>query len=350
MRTTSESNHVSCQAFLQKKHSRILGTQIVEDAFNRQKRRKASHMNRRLKVAAAWDVLQERHLVDHVHHYTPVVSHVPLRDRLAVLDKGIFQGPMQGTSMSFEGVASYKAQVDWYSPKADRHGVQYADVQLTRYAVRRGLLGKVKDKWLNVFVQGKHHILLREVLDSEKKEYGPILFACTHLKGSVGFGWPAVQYEVPGHPGEVCFVPAAQATADEVPVVILDLACWEAMQFEWHSPAWQFARFTSARGRWTHQIRAFPRKPGSGFQPLMQVACEAGFWEFNNELVRRLASHCDIEIAEDRSLFSTCLATIKGVTQCSDAEAVDMLQVTGTGSKPKSQAPHKAAARQQEQQ
>ena len=295
---------MSCQAFLEQKHNRILSTQIVEDAFNRQKRQKATHMNRRLKAAGAWGVLQEKHLVDSVHHYTLPASHSPPEARRSSLPMDTFQGPRHGTSMAFEGTASFKAQADWYSPKADRHGVQYADVQLTKYARRRGLLSKVRDKWLNVFVQGKHHILLREVLDAERKEYGPTLLACSHLQGSVGFGWPAVKCEIPGHPAEVCFVPAAKATADEVPIVILDLASWEAMQFEWHSPAWQFAKFTSAHGRWTSMIRAFPRKAAGDFQPLMQVACEAAFWEFNSELIRRLGSHCGLDLAEeDKSLF-----------------------------------------------
>ena len=75
-------------------------------------------------------------------------------------------------------------------------------------------------------------------------------------------------------------------------------------------------------------IRAFPRKAAGDFQPLMQVACEAAFWEFNSELIRRLGSHCGLDLAEeDKSLFGTCLAAVKGITKCSDAEAADMLQV-----------------------
>ena len=132
--TTFETDTISCQAVLKQRHSRILSTQIVEDAFNRQKRQKARHMNRRLKAAGAWDVLQEKHLVDSVHHYTSPASHSPPEARRSSLPMDTFQGPRHGTSMAFEGIASFKAQSDWYSPMADRHGVQYADVQLTKYA------------------------------------------------------------------------------------------------------------------------------------------------------------------------------------------------------------------------
>ena len=55
--------------FLKKKHRRIISSQIVEDAFGRQKGFKALHANRRLKVAGIWDVLQRRKLVGHVHNY-----------------------------------------------------------------------------------------------------------------------------------------------------------------------------------------------------------------------------------------------------------------------------------------
>jgi hypothetical protein len=317
-----------CQAFLQKKHSRILSSQIVEDAFGRQKRRKAVAITRRLDVASAWDVLQTRHLVDQVHRYATPEIHVGPPARSDFIPDGTFKGPLSCKSLDVTGISSYTQKPSWYTCKPECHAVQFLDTKLLAYCEKKEMKARMKSPWLNVMVQAKHHIILREVLG--QGEFGPPLFACTFVKGSMAFGWPAVACPVPGHPREECYIPARGVDESMVPLVVLDCRHWQALSFEWRSPSWQHAHRPGTRGRWAQHIRAFPCADQAEFRPLLKAATMAGFWGLSADVVRKVASNYGIDMPEGASLFGTCKAAVIGILKCSELEACGILHVFRT--------------------
>lgn len=77
-----------------KSQSRLLGSQVVEDAFNRQKN--AVRMaNRRGTVQRSMSSLMEAHVLDQVHHLTPVPSSSSAMPRGDCLPDSVFRGQLQ---------------------------------------------------------------------------------------------------------------------------------------------------------------------------------------------------------------------------------------------------------------
>ena len=312
------------QDFLTKKHSRVLTSQIVEDSFGRQKRRKSTHVTRHLKVATAWDVLQERQLVNSIHRYDKPVSISAASCRADYLPSDTFQGPLSASGLDMTGISTYDQKASWYTCKPDCHAVQYLDAKYIAKCADRNMLNSMRSPWMNVLVQARHHIILREVKEDGTR--GPPLYACAYVKGHLAFGWPAQACDVPGHPGLQCFTPAGRVDETMVLIAILDICHWEALPYAWRSPAWQFSSFPGARGKWAQHIRAFPLD-GGGFRPLLKVASEAAYWNLSADVVKKLAGTFGIEVPEGGSLFSTCKAALVGILQCSEVEAVGYLQV-----------------------
>lgn len=312
--------------FLDRKHCRIISSQIVEDCFNRQKRAKAGHMNRKVKVQSSWDVLQERRLVDKVHEYKLLAVSTPGPLRADRLPEHTFSGPLKGTTLDLSGITGHTAKTSWYSPSAERNGVAFMDTVILDFAIRRQCLGSVGNACLSILANPRHRILLREVVDEETGEFGPPFFACGHIPGSVAWGWPAEVVQIPMSERQ-CFVPAKVAAFDQVPLVIIDPSHWVALQYCWRSPAWQWETYPLARQEWLPSIRAFSVGDTDAFKPLMVVAAESAFWGCSNDEVRRLAKLCGIAAPPpDASLFDTCTATVMGITQCSAEKAVEYLQ------------------------
>lgn len=55
--------------FLERKHNRLMTSEIVENAFNRQKRMKSKDSNRRLDVRRSWGVLLGRGVLNKVNSF-----------------------------------------------------------------------------------------------------------------------------------------------------------------------------------------------------------------------------------------------------------------------------------------
>lgn len=184
------------RSFLLKKHSRLLASQICEDSFNRMKKAMSKHENRRLNIAASYDVLQQKHVVDAIHRFDSVAQDMPSAQRSDRIPHDAFDGPVVASTVDLSGIATCTAKASWYSPGASSHGVAYLDSVLMQYVNSRKCSDRVKDCWLNNLLKVQHHLIVREVLPGGG--YGAPVFACTALPGSVGVGWPAVESLVPG--------------------------------------------------------------------------------------------------------------------------------------------------------
>lgn len=187
---------------------------------------------------------------------------------------------------------------------------------------------------MKVMVKAEHHIVMRQVLSEGCR--GLPRFAVTSLLGSIGLGCPAVEEAVPCHLDKKFFVSASWADPSELPIVLLDLAQWEAVSFRWRSPAWQHNEFPEVA--WpTWAVRAFPGNGGDlHWRPLLEVVASEAFWRLGNDFVRKLGFADDVppasrtgsdDAAEASSeFFQVCLASVRSILGTGERDAVSILK------------------------
>lgn len=309
------------QALLQGKHHRLLGTEIVENAFNKQKRMKAKDVNRRMDLRRAWRVLLDRHLVDGVFKHQLVVfdGHCPTRGR--ALDADVQEPGLKNCSVDLRNLSSMRAKTDWYSPGAGKHAVKYLTDHVLRYAKEHGLWGSVQNIWLGCAFRASHKLVVREIGNRSK-----VFFALTDVPGSCCIGWPAKQAKLPrqasGAPA--CWIPAECPDLDDVFLTVLDWGRYEAQSVEWRSPAWQFANLKGP-GSWCHEVRAFDI--GGGWAPLRVVAARACFWQLPVTTLKLIAEHEGFELPAHAPLFNVLETLVAGILKCEGQELLSILHL-----------------------
>lgn len=284
--------------FLELKHRRLLGSQIVEDSFQRQKRLKQTHYTRRLKVAAAFEVLVDKGVAHQIHKYLPPPPQSATPTRSSWLDPSTFEAPLAG-SCKFDDVTSHKAAADWYSPSAERHGNTFVSGVLLAFARRWNCMGKLSDCWLATFLRASHSLLVRQAFPDGT--LGPPCFALSFMQGSVGLVWPAVQRQCPGAANKFFWEFAPQASIDDGLAVVIDLNHWQAIQVVWRSLVWQFENLPMSRSRLPHHIRAYA-KTSQQWTSLLAVAAQSGFWCVSLENLKSIAKYIGLGFSRDVDL------------------------------------------------
>lgn len=151
--------------FLSHKHNRLITSEIVENAFTRQKRMKTRDHNRRLDLRRAWGVLLDREVLDKVNSFETAQFEGLQPTRSANLPAMIQEPPLSGCSVDCRQMSSHKQKVDWYSPGAQKHSVKYLAQVTMEYADKHQLWGSLDQGWLNCFFRAGHSVLVREVGD-----------------------------------------------------------------------------------------------------------------------------------------------------------------------------------------
>ena len=296
--------------FLAKKHQRIISSQISEDAFQRQKRRKQQHLNRRLNLLENYNILQVRRLVSEVHKYTAVVPDTDAQARRDHrVSPKVFEPSLRQCSVDIKGISSTKKQkTPYYSPPADRSPVRFSDCHLMRYAMKRGNKDMLHNLWLNMLVNVNHRVLIREKLAGGK--VGPPMFCLCALAGGLSFGWPAVEGTVPKiRPAAHFYVPKAGVTHEECHIPFYDLRHWQMASYEWRSSAYQWQIFPAAREHWGGsglRIRAYT---SSTWDEPLKVAALKGFWRLSNDIVKSIADFTGADCNDENTLFQNVLSS-----------------------------------------
>lgn len=309
-------------SFLERRHSRLMSTQMTEDLFNRQKRQKYKHLTRKLKVARAWGVTLEKEVAHKVHHYdkAPPAPPTATSDRLP---DDVFAGPLRCEFSERIGeISSFKADTAWHSPPAERMGARFADSFVLALARQRQCWESLDMRWLGCLADASHRLLLRQ--KRADGSLGQPVFAARWLATGVAFGWPAREVEVPGHSGVVCWCPeTCRPALEDMHLAIMSPDHWVGRSIEWKSPASQFALYPEA-GAWTTEgVRAYAAH--GDWQPLLKVAAAEAFWSIGLTTLKSLSSLVGARPADD-SMFSVLSALVQQVLQCSEEECVDIVK------------------------
>lgn len=308
--------------FLERKHNRLLTSEVVENSFNRQKRMKARDTNRRLDLRRAWGVLLDRQVLDQVNDFQPVRFAGTQPTRSVTLPPAVQEPPLSGCSIDEASkLSSHKAKMDWYSPGASKHSLKYLTQVVMDYADKHSLWGSLDKVWLNCFFRASHSLMLREIGDRQSA-----YFALQDLSGCCAAVWPAIEVTRPSGAAElgdlVYFEPKPNPEVEECFVVALAAERWEALWVQWRSPAWQVANLKQDAPQ-GFAVRAFGR-PGAEWAPMLEVGARAAFWDLPLTTLKAIADYRGVVVEPKASLFSVLTAIVGGILDCDEVEVLDI--------------------------
>ena len=107
--------------WLKAKRLRLLGSEIIENCFNRQKRAKANDANKKLELRRAWVTVLDRHVLDSVHGYQEVEFKGEVPTKGVCLESGIQEPSIKSpTSLDMSTLSSKSPRPHWYSVGAPK--------------------------------------------------------------------------------------------------------------------------------------------------------------------------------------------------------------------------------------
>lgn len=150
---------------------------------------------------------------------------------------------------------------------------------------------------------------------------GPWLFPLGTFGSTAAVGWPADQMDPLQSSSPLCFQPREATTAiqDDWWLCVLDLAEYEAMEFNWRSISWQQAHWRADYGR----IVAV----AGPVQPVATLMAKRCFWGFPRSVLTKFASDRGIDTSSGDTLYELLKKMVMGFLSCSDAECLDILKL-----------------------
>lgn len=299
--------------------SRLLGSQIVEDGFNRQKN--AVRMaNRRGTVQRSMSSLMEAHVLDQVHHFTPLPASSSAMPRGDCLPDSVFRAQLQSLPKELLGVMGKRASVDWYTSTPHMYCRPFADLAMSDFVHRFGLERMVDNAWLGCIFSARHHVLVRHMHAGDPSQW---MFPIIAVDKSVCIWWPVVRGEFEGG-GEFYTLQHKQVQLWSLLIPLLDMSMWQAQLFEWRSPAWQGqhrpASCTHADG---FALRAFPT---SGTMTLLEACAHRGFWNLGLQFLLRLGGYLQVAVSKDMDLTEVLERLLKHILGVSDEGLLKFLE------------------------
>lgn len=293
------------RAWLYKRSLRLVSSQLCEDMFNSQKNCKLIKGKRRFMTPhKAMAAVLGKGVADKVHQYTPVPKSCSRSSRDLQIPKEAFLTKESACSMPFKGITGTAQKTAWYSPKADRHAVSAADLQVAKDVCADGelSLGMLRTLYLGAAMKAEHCIIVRH------KGTAQWYFALAHCPGSAAILWPAIQGITPAGETEH-WVPSDSAVEPAI-MPVSDWGKWEGFSFTWRSPMWQYLEFPRSRGQGkAHAIRAFRACPTYDLQ---ELAARSAFWLLPKCFLETLAKDMGLQLPGGSSLFDTVWALCEG--------------------------------------
>ena len=311
------------EAWMRRRHSRCLATQVVEDAFKRQRRREAVGQSRAGGLLRTWGILMEKEVLGSVHHYKEISGSQVNLPRAASLDANCFKPNPAASKLPLSKVIGFNATPGWYSPSPEESCVEHADHAMLEYLDEHSLQPQeLSNAWLTCLL--KHaSCLVRERVGSDGSP-GPWLFPLCPIKRSASLGWPAKSVKA-GPSETVTYVldldPAVHMKLHWI--VLLDLGAWEALELNWRPPLWAHVKLQCPMKSLTGLL-AVPLD----HQPvgLHIIAARNGFWTLPKFLLWKFVRHFGLATCDDKDTFKICWDLVQHLLDTSDEETLEIMR------------------------
>ena len=227
------------RSFFKKKHSRLLGTQVVEDGFQRQRRAEASTYNRKGKAITAWRTVIEKQVLEEVHAFDRPEVPDDVLPRSAMVDPEAFHATVKGQSLELHTISSTKSQAPWYSPGVENHCVQFADLHFQHVALATGRVAEMSnvEVW-GPLLNANDTIIRRKA--TETAEAGRWMLCLGEMKETASLTWPMNGIRRDDDSDMLSFEFARSTSLTWA--VVFDVLQWEALTFSYRSPVWQLLK------------------------------------------------------------------------------------------------------------
>ena len=269
----------------------ILSSQIVEDGFCRERRSEQGGMSKIMSNTRVHSVLIEKHVLDQVHHYTPVEGSAVSVPRASALPEHAYKSLQEAQSMNFKTVQGFNATPTWYTAGASNAPQKFADLALLEECKGRDSLDMVDTCWLSCLLDSTALLVKRKVADSKW------MFSLGTLFSGMGaLGWPAQLHSGQEDEAGCTFVPDLSPASKALHWLFIDdLSNWEARELRFMSPLWCCLQ----PGGMKPSIVAQAGKTES----LLTIAARQAFWHIPKPTLVKLSEEGGLPVETSWSLF-----------------------------------------------
>ena len=293
--------------FIQDRFSRIICSQIDEDAFQRQKNwKKQGFATLYSRPEKSFAIPIVKKVLSDVHGYQEIAQlSEPIPADLQ-LPRDAFEAKGQSDAFLMKDIVNCKPTPEWYSPSAENLGVQHADLALIRQTLEQDKACMMPNAWLGCLANASHDFVLRLA----GQHPGPWYAGLTHLSDSACLVWPMLERGVPGT--SFTMFTAAPSQAEPVMITIFDLDLWEARAYKWRSPAWQWNMFAASSS--SESMPTGVRAVADGLtMPLLRLCAEQAFFSLPKSTLDHLANHIGAEPQKAGDMFASLMSLLKHV-------------------------------------
>lgn len=220
------------------KHARLLGSQVIEDGVNRQRRVEQDRRNRRGTARAAFQALIEHHVGDQVHHFKPLEVEAKDFGAQTVLPEKTWRSSIQAQSMSFDDIVSTSSRAPYVTTAPYDYATLFADLHLTTALHKMNRFDELQHlDMLQPLLRGEGLLVRQKV--AEGGRLAPFLLSLGSLAQTAAPAWRMTETKIEGT-NRSFFTPCSGAACKRmVWVIILQAEEFEATTFKWRSPLWQ---------------------------------------------------------------------------------------------------------------
>ena len=237
MKSTNFEITPPLRSFLQQKHARFLQSQLAEDGFNIARQVETGSGNKRSPCKTIYTRLANAKVLGERHHFQEVRPDAFGHDLVGrSIPQHAFAPALDAADPPFHEVVSSSPVTPWWTCKADQAGAPFADLALLQFA-QGDASGQVWDSLDNVWLTKL--LLGRNMVVRCKTPIDPVrphrwYFTLSMDVGSATLLWPASCFNLEGDTDAKYFCPDPSHAEW---AAIVDLDQWEAMRFQWRSPA-----------------------------------------------------------------------------------------------------------------
>lgn len=284
--------------FILNASSRVMASQVCEDAFNRQKNAR-KQPNRRGTVQRSMGIIMEQHVADEVHHYTPIEpgNSATLRSAMHVPETA-YQSRMKAVPKEYLQIQGHRQKCEWFTTTSHMSCRPHIDLILISFVEKHRLHQQCSNLWLGALMEARHHMVVRHKHGGKwSRWYFPI--KC--VDNSCCLFWPADMVQLTED--ICCWTPAtSDVSLTQMCIPVLDLDKWEAVSITWRSPLWQgrTVGLSGIKALNGFSIRAFAR---STPKSLLEVAAASAFFQLPGTWLHRLATHIGLSLEGSNELI-----------------------------------------------
>lgn len=305
------------RAWLEVDGKRFWGTQLIEDSFKRESRRVQVKSNTVSSHNTQFNTLLQKKVISSVHKYREPTGDGIVARGLSLPQESFYAWKNKASMHNMSSIVGTKKAPEWYTSQAASLHVPHMDLALIQFALSNNQVPKLDGIWKNHILKGENYLIRRNVGGT----LGPWLFPLGTFGSTAAVGWPADQMDPLQSSSPLCFQPREATTAiqDDWWLCVLDLAEYEAMEFNWRSISWQQAHWRADYGR----IVAV----AGPVQPVATLMAKRCFWGFPRSVLTKFASDRGIDTSSGDTLYELLEKMVMGFLSCSDAECLDILKL-----------------------